>query len=201
MAHPKPAPRKRVTDIPLLERILRDEAENPPPPRPSSKQDQWQSRVPPLGAIAGANAPNTLLPLREWAVSIFGEAKPCDNTLRAWAASGKIVPAPTKIGKRLYCVAQATYCRSGTKAEKRAVARQIGSATPSVAGMPRLIPITTWAELTFGEYAPHKNTLLNWIRDAKILPRPVKVGNRYFCSPDAEYFDPAMARVRRMTGG
>lgn len=67
--------------------------------------------------------------------------------------------------------------------------------------MPRLIPITTWAELTFGEYAPHKNTLLNWIRDAKILPRPVKVGNRYFCSPDAEYFDPAMARVRRMTGG
>lgn len=50
--------------------------------------------------------------------------------------------------------------------------------------MPKLIPVTVWAEMMFGEYAPHRNTLANWVRNGKIAPLPVKVGRQYFCSPD-----------------
>lgn len=66
---------------------------------------------------------------------------------------------------------------------------------------PKLIPVTVWAEETFGEYGPSRGTLYNWIKNGRIYPMPTKIGRRYFCSPDAEYFDPAVMRVRRMTGG
>ncbi|NML99661.1 hypothetical protein HHL24_17175 [Paraburkholderia sp. RP-4-7] len=66
---------------------------------------------------------------------------------------------------------------------------------------PKLIPIAVWAEETFGEYAPHRHTLLSWVKAGKIYPMPTKVGRSYFCSPDAEYFDPVVQKIRRMTGG
>jgi len=72
---------------------------------------------------------------------------------------------------------------------------------PSGKKRPKLIPVTVWAEETFGEYAPSRNTLYNWIKTGLIYPMPTKVGRQYFCSPDAEYFDPMVQKVRRMTGG
>ncbi|MCC8396323.1 hypothetical protein LJ656_27410 [Paraburkholderia sp. MMS20-SJTR3] len=63
---------------------------------------------------------------------------------------------------------------------------------------PKLIPLEVWAREMFGELAPHRNTLLNWRRNARIWPLPIKVGGRYFVSPDAEYIDPSSERIRRM---
>lgn len=65
---------------------------------------------------------------------------------------------------------------------------------------PKLIPLEVWAEQMFGEHAPHRNTLLNWRRNAKIWPLPIKVGRKYFVSPDAEYVDPFIEKIQRMTG-
>jgi hypothetical protein len=200
MAKSKSSPRKRGANIPLLDRILLDEAENPSPPRPMTKQDVWTSQAQTRRTTSGTYKPDKLLPLRDWAVSIFGDAKPCDNTLRIWAASGKIIPAPQKIGRALFCQATATYYGAGTVAERVAFAKQPTSTAPSAIGLPRLIPLTTWAELTFGEHAPHRNTVLNWVRDGKIVPRPVRVGRRYFCKPDAEYVDAMTRAVNRLLG-
>lgn len=66
--------------------------------------------------------------------------------------------------------------------------------------MPKLVPIAVWAEMVFGEYAPHRNTLRSWVQNGKILPLPVKVGRRFFCSPDARYFDPVVERINRIVG-
>jgi hypothetical protein len=66
---------------------------------------------------------------------------------------------------------------------------------------PKLIPVHVWAKQMFGEYAPHRHTLRNWVNAGKIYPMPVKVGRSYFCCPDAEYFDPAVQEVKRMAGG
>lgn len=52
----------------------------------------------------------------------------------------------------------------------------------------------------FGEYAPHRNTLHNWRRSARIYPLPIKVGRTYFVSPDAEYIDPNTEKIGRMLG-
>ncbi|WNC88825.1 hypothetical protein RI103_14070 [Paraburkholderia sp. FT54] len=65
---------------------------------------------------------------------------------------------------------------------------------------PKLIPVGVLAEETFGEYAPCANTLRNWVKNGLIYPMPARVGNRHFCSPDAEYFDPVVQKIRRMTG-
>ncbi|WP_420869958.1 excisionase [Burkholderia glumae] len=32
------------------------------------------------------------------------------------------------------------------------------------------MPLQVWAEQTFGERAPHANTLCRWVRNGKILP-------------------------------
>jgi len=64
----------------------------------------------------------------------------------------------------------------------------------------KLIPLRVWAEEVFGEYAPHKNTLLAWCKNGKILPVPRKVGREYFCSPDARYVDPVAEKIERILG-
>ncbi|WP_322095136.1 excisionase [Paraburkholderia bannensis] len=66
---------------------------------------------------------------------------------------------------------------------------------------PKLIPLSEWAELMFGEHQPHRNTLRSWVQNGKIVPFPVQVGRRYFCSPDARYFDPTVERINRMVEG
>lgn len=65
----------------------------------------------------------------------------------------------------------------------------------------QLIPIATWAQLVFGEHMPHRNTLLNWIKNGHIRPFPKKVGRRYFCRPDAEYVDHRADKINRMIDG
>ncbi|WP_244141814.1 excisionase [Burkholderia gladioli] len=67
-------------------------------------------------------------------------------------------------------------------------------------GTPKLIPLHVWAGQTFGEYAPHANTLRRWVRNGKILPVPIKVGRSYFVRPEAEYFDPFEQKIQRMIG-
>jgi hypothetical protein len=66
---------------------------------------------------------------------------------------------------------------------------------------PKLIPLSVWAQEMFGEHAPHRHTLRNWVVAGKIHPHPVKVGRTYFCSPDAEYVDPVAIAIRRLTSG
>ncbi len=66
---------------------------------------------------------------------------------------------------------------------------------------PKLIPLSVWAEETFGEYAPSANTLRNWVKQAKIFPIPAKIGRKYFVSPDAEYVDAHLQKIRRMVSG
>ncbi|SAK62469.1 Excisionase-like protein [Caballeronia temeraria] len=67
--------------------------------------------------------------------------------------------------------------------------------------MARLVPVADWAVEVFGKHCPHRNTLLNWIRDGKIVPPPKKIGHRYFCAPDASYEDPVASQLERMIGG
>ncbi|CAL8474574.1 protein of unknown function [Caballeronia sp. S22] len=43
--------------------------------------------------------------------------------------------------------------------------------------------------MMFGEHAPHRNTIRNWIRDGRIYPPPRKIGSAWFCTPDADYVD------------
>lgn len=54
-------------------------------------------------------------------------------------------------------------------------------------GLPRYIPIGVWAELLLGEHAPHFNTLLRWVHNGLIQPRPVKIGRRWCVRKDAAY--------------
>ena len=62
----------------------------------------------------------------------------------------------------------------------------------------QLIPLSVWAETIFGEHKPHRNTLMNWIRNGRIRPVPRKVGREYLCKPNAEYVDPVTGRIERM---
>ena len=86
-------------------------------------------------------------------------------------------------------------------AKKHAVAPQSVLRETPDRRMPKLIPVTVWAEIVFGEYAPHPNTLRSWVRNGKVLPVPVKVGHRYFCSPNARYIDPRAERISKMIKG
>ncbi|WP_161788578.1 excisionase [Burkholderia paludis] len=74
-------------------------------------------------------------------------------------------------------------------------------APPSAKRQPKLIPLSVWAEQTFGQYAPHRNTLLNWVRNAKLFPMPIKVSGTYFVEPNTEYIDPVAQKIRRMVNG
>jgi hypothetical protein len=52
---------------------------------------------------------------------------------------------------------------------------------------PRLVPIAVWAELVFGEHAPHPSTLLRWVQDGQIQPRARKIARIWWVAPNAEY--------------
>jgi len=52
---------------------------------------------------------------------------------------------------------------------------------------PKLVPIRAWAAKTFGDYAPHPNTITKWIANGHIVPAPQKIGRGYFVTPDAKY--------------
>jgi predicted site-specific integrase-resolvase len=52
---------------------------------------------------------------------------------------------------------------------------------------PKLIPLSAWAAILFGQHAPHRNTLLRWTHEGKIYPMPKKIGKAWFVSPLAEY--------------
>ena len=54
-------------------------------------------------------------------------------------------------------------------------------------GLPRFIPLTFWIALLLGEHAPHQNTVLRWVHDARIYPQPVKVGKSWNVRKDAAY--------------
>jgi len=61
--------------------------------------------------------------------------------------------------------------------------------TPKRERLPKYVPLTVWAELMFGEHAPHRNTLMRWVNDGRIYPLPKKIGRTWFCTPDADYID------------
>lgn len=56
-----------------------------------------------------------LVPLRDWAISMFGEDNlPHVHTLRNWVNNGKISPRPQKIGRGYFVSPNAVY-RSGNQ--------------------------------------------------------------------------------------
>lgn len=194
----------------LLERILLSEAQNPPKPKRVRPADKWE-RIAQTNSQTADDSDTKLIPLQVWAESTFGDDRPNHHTVRRWAETGKIFPLPVKIERNYFCSSRATYSRAGegnmtTKNEPRA---QIESArAPHVSQKdnkgasrkkgPKLVPVSVWAVEVFGEHAPHPNTLRRWIQNAKIVPYPVLVGRRYFCSPDARYFDPVAEKINRM---
>ena len=59
--------------------------------------------------------------------------------------------------------------------------------TPVLAAQPRLVPVAVWAASLFGDRAPHNNTLLRWVHDGRIQPRPRKIARIWWVTPNAEY--------------
>jgi hypothetical protein len=53
----------------------------------------------------------------------------------------------------------------------------------------RLITLERWAELTYGDAAPHVNTLRRWAREVRIYPAPEKHGRTYYVRPEARYVE------------
>jgi hypothetical protein len=110
-------------------------------------------------------------------------------------------------GTRAKKLRGAMFCRERTPIRRRwkaPVGKVMGyrtlAQTMPMNKKPKLIPLSVWAYDVFGEHAPHRNTLLNWVRNGKIVPFPVKVGRSYFVEPDARYFDPVAEKIRRMLG-
>lgn len=52
---------------------------------------------------------------------------------------------------------------------------------------PRLVPVQVWADMMFGEHAPHINTLRRWVIDGRIQPQPQKIGRKWWVVPGAAY--------------
>ncbi|WP_366520210.1 excisionase [Robbsia andropogonis] len=50
-----------------------------------------------------------MVPIAKWAESVFGEHGPCRNTLRKWVSTGKIRPAPVRVGRSFFCKPDAQY--------------------------------------------------------------------------------------------
>jgi predicted site-specific integrase-resolvase len=50
-----------------------------------------------------------LVPIKQWARSIFGENAPHQNTLQRWANNGNISPRATKVGKNWFVKPDAEY--------------------------------------------------------------------------------------------
>jgi len=63
-----------------------------------------------------------LIPLEEWAERIFGDGRPCRNTLYNWRKFGWIVPSPIKIGRRYYVEPNAVYAD-----QRGEMARRLGN--------------------------------------------------------------------------
>jgi hypothetical protein len=53
--------------------------------------------------------PTRLITLQAWADAIYGNASPKIATLRAWAKTGKISPAPQKHGRSYFVAPDARY--------------------------------------------------------------------------------------------
>lgn len=71
-----------------------------------------------------------------------------------------------------------------------------------------VVPVKTtlqkWAQLQYGEDAPHIKTLRRWVKEGKIYPAPRKDGRTYFIEQTARYvgsYNSAefMGRVRDAT--
>jgi len=52
-----------------------------------------------------------------------------------------------------------------------------------------LIPLSVWADQTYGKFAPKVSTLRAWARSNKIQPAPQKHGRTYYVEPTARYCD------------
>lgn len=65
----------------------------------------------------------------------------------------------------------------------------------------KLIPVGEWAKNLMGEFAPHPNTLRNWVHGGKISPQPVRMGLKFFVREDARYIDPQAERRERILRG
>lgn len=58
------------------------------------------------------------------------------------------------------------------------------------------IMLKEWGARNFSP-APHKNTLVNWIKAGRIYPVPVFIGRAYFVEETAKYLDePKLAPQR-----
>jgi hypothetical protein len=60
------------------------------------------------------------------------------------------------------------------------------------------IPLATWASRLFPVKTPSIHTLRRWVREEKILPKPVKTGREYRVAENAVYInwnDPASVRA------
>lgn len=52
----------------------------------------------------------------------------------------------------------------------------------------RYVTLKEWAEQMFSK-TPHTNTLLRWVHDGHIKPKPRKVGKAWQVKRDAEYVE------------
>lgn len=53
---------------------------------------------------------------------------------------------------------------------------------------PRYITLQEWAESMFSK-VPHSNTLLRWVNDGRIHPKPEKIGRVWRVKRDARYLN------------
>lgn len=52
----------------------------------------------------------------------------------------------------------------------------------------RYITLQEWAAMMFSK-TPHNNTLLKWVHDGHIQPRPQKIGRKWQVKRDARYVE------------
>lgn len=52
-----------------------------------------------------------LLPIRAWAMKMFGDYAPHPNTISKWVSNGNINPPPIKIGRGYFVSPDAKYVR------------------------------------------------------------------------------------------
>ncbi|MFJ1214538.1 hypothetical protein [Burkholderia pyrrocinia] len=89
--------------LPLVERISRSDD------RERAAMNRLASTRAPAAPAKQNKEAQKLVPLRVWAEMVFGEYAPGIATLRAWCKSGKIRPAPRKVGAGYFCSPTARY--------------------------------------------------------------------------------------------
>jgi hypothetical protein len=52
----------------------------------------------------------------------------------------------------------------------------------------RYVTLREWATMMFSK-VPHNNTLLRWVSDGHIHPKPEKIGRKWQVKRDAKYVD------------